>query len=236
MFDAASPDAAFQTRVMTDIRYDATTTDTPAAVLLDDEDQARADVYGLIGCLLLGPPDADLLAALAHADALPADAQASLFDRAWENLRIAAAVMDAYALREEYDALFISTGTPLLNPYESLYVAGHMLDKPLAKLRDELRALGLTRRAGAFELEDHLGSLCETMRLLILEGRPLSQQKAFFESHLDGWCARCLDDIRKAPGANFLRHLADFADAFFAIEAEAFGMENDYDLAEGAIA
>lgn len=218
---------------MTAITSADTTTDTPT-VPLDAEDQARADLYGLIGSFLLGPPDAGLLAALAHADALPADAPASALDRAWENLRIAATVMDERALKDEYNALFISTGTPFLNPYESLYIAGHMMEKPLAKLRDELRALGLSRRAGAFELEDHLGSLCETMRILITEARALELQRAFFENHIAPWYARCLEDMRRAPGANFTRHLADFADAFFAIEAEAFGMEMDHDIAEGA--
>ncbi|MBK4735638.1 TorD/DmsD family molecular chaperone [Noviherbaspirillum pedocola] len=212
-------------------------TTCPATVPLDAEDQARADLYGLIGSFLLGPPDVGLLAVLARADPLSVDphaAPASPLDRAWENLRIAATVMDERALKDEYAALFISTGTPLLNPYESLYIAGHMMEKPLAKLRDELRALGLARRAGAFELEDHLGSLCETMRILITEARPLELQHAFFEHHIASWYARFLRDMRSAPGANFTRHLADFADAFFAIEAEAFGMEMDHDIAEGA--
>jgi TorA maturation chaperone TorD len=148
-------------------------------------------------------------------------------------LRIAAGVMDTRAVKDEYDALFISTGTPLLNPYESLYVSGRMMDKPLAKLRQELQSLGLQRRAGAFELEDHLGSLCETLRILIIEARPLSIQKAFFENHIAAWCERCLDDMRNAPGANFYRHLAEFSAAFFGIEREAFEMEPDTGISEG---
>jgi TorA maturation chaperone TorD len=220
---------------MTAIQTESPPPAPPAVAPLDAEDQARADLYSLTGSLLLGPPDAGLLAALAQADPLPVDAQtASPLDRAWENLRLSAIAMDELALKEEYTALFISTGTPLLNPYESLYVAGYMMDKPLARLRADLQQLGLQRRSGAFELEDHLGALCETMRILILEGRSVDVQKAFFENHIAAWSAPCLQDLRSAPGANFTRHLADFADAFFAIEREAFEMETEHASAEGS--
>jgi TorA maturation chaperone TorD len=47
----------------------------------------------------------------------------------------------------------------------------------------------------------------------------------FFEKNLAPWYERCLDDIRAARGANFYRQVADFTQAFFSIESEAFEME-----------
>jgi TorA maturation chaperone TorD len=198
---------------------------------LNQEEQARADFYALCSRLLLHAPDADFLHALANADALDAEGDSPLGD-AWENLVLAAAIIDADAAREEFDALFISIGTPQVNPYASVYLSGFMHEKPLARLRDDLAELGLGRTAGRGETEDHLAALCEAMRIMIASPdlalrRPLARQKAFFERHLAPWHARCLDDIRNASGANFYQRVADVIEAFLGIEAEAFEMAED---------
>jgi TorA maturation chaperone TorD len=85
-----------------------------------------------------------------------------------------------------------------------------------------------------FESEDHLGALCETMRVLIAGGpgirrQPLAQQKAFFEARIASWYARCLDDMAHAEGANFYRPIAAFVAALLTIEAEAFAVEDGFD-------
>ncbi|WP_324100608.1 TorD/DmsD family molecular chaperone [Noviherbaspirillum sp.] len=195
------------------------------------EEQARADFYALIARLMLIPPDVALLDGLATADSLSAENDGNPLDRAWEKLVFAAAVTPADAVRDEFDAMFISVATPIVNPYASLYLAGFLMEKPLASLRSDLAALGLARREGSGELEDHLGALCETMRLLIAGGpgiapRPVSEQKAFFQKHIAPWYAPCLDHIRSAEGANFYRTVADFVQAFFELEAEAFEMDD----------
>jgi len=198
------------------------------AILLPAEEQARASLYSLVAHLLLAPPQAALLDSLAQADTISSEALddgVDALEAAWEKLVLVAGIMDADAVREEFNALFIATGTPLLNPHESLYVSGFMMDRPLAALREDLRGMGLARRAGAVELEDHLGSLCETMSLLITQGRPLSLQRQFFEDHIANWAGPCLDDICNAEGANFYRHLANVVDAFLQLEKEAFDME-----------
>lgn len=186
------------------------------------EEQARAGFYSLLAHLLLLPPSTAILQALANAD--PIAGEAGDLAAAWENMVLAAGIMDADAVREEFDALFVSTGTPRLNPHASLYLSGFMMDRPLAALRDTLRELGLARRAGAVDLEDHLGALCETMALLISEGRPLQVQQAFFERHIDAWAHACLEDMRNAEGANFYRLVAQVLGAFIAVEREAFEM------------
>src|SRR5690606_9168972 len=136
-----------------------------ASLPLASEDQARADLYALTARLLLAPPDAALLANLAGADSLASEQADNPLSLAWEKLILTAGIMDTYAIREEFNALFISIGTPQLNPYASVYLAGFMNEKPLAALRSELAQLGLARVAGVGELEDHLGVLCETMRI-----------------------------------------------------------------------
>lgn len=196
------------------------------------EDQARADWYALIARLLFSAPDENLLKSLAQADSLAALSAGSALDVAWEEMITAASVLEADAVSDEYTALFIGIGTPQLNPYASFYLAGFMMEKPLASLRSDLAALGLARVEQATELEDHLSSLCETMRLLIIgapgwDPRSLREQRAFFMKHIAPWYARCLKDIRHAKGVNFYCKVADLAQAFFEIEYQAFEMEDE---------
>jgi TorA maturation chaperone TorD len=177
---------------------------------LTPQEQERADAYALVAALLQAP-DPAWLAQLAAA---PAGSGAD----PWARL-VAAARRCGQTVADEYAALFLATGNPLLNPYASWYLAGCLMDKPLAKLRQDLRTLGLARAGGVTELEDHLGALCETMHLLVRRGEP-AQQQAFFERHLANWYAACLADLRSAPPANFYRAVADLAEAFLDLECE----------------
>jgi TorA maturation chaperone TorD len=199
---------------------------------LSDEDQARADFYALIASLLLAPPGAALLAALAGADPIVADGldeEGRALQEAWLKLTQAASVVDAGAVAEEFTTLFISTGNPLLNPYGSFYATGHLNDVPLAELRQDLARMRLARVRGVGEFEDHLGCLCETMRVLVagapgIARRPLADQKHFFGAHLQPWYAACLRDIAGAEAANFYRVVGAFAGAFLAVESHAFAV------------
>jgi TorA maturation chaperone TorD len=193
-----------------------------------DEDQARADLYALLGRLLLAPPDAGLLSALAAAEPVRAVGEFTLED-AWLKLSQAAAVVDAAAAAAEFAALFTAIGTPLLNPNASFYLTGHLNDTPLAALRHDLGRLGLGRMSGVGEFEDHVAALCETMRALVVGApgfgrRSLLVQKQFFEAHIKPWYAACLADIAAAAPANFYRVVAGVADAFLSIEAQAFAV------------
>jgi TorA maturation chaperone TorD len=201
-----------------------------APLPLTQEDQARADLYALVTRLLLAPPDEHLLASLANADSLVSQQTDNPLDLAWEKLILTARIMDVYAIQEEFNMLFVGIGTPRINPYASLYLTGFMNEKPLAALRTELTQLGLARAPGSGEFEDHLAALCETMRLMITGERgamrqPIWRQKLFFDKHIAPWHERCMNDLRSAEGANFYRQVADFAQAFFTVEAQAFEME-----------
>jgi TorA maturation chaperone TorD len=200
----------------------------PVALMLADEDQARADFYALFARLLLAPPDDALLQALAQAEPIAAAGEFALED-AWLALTQAASAVDAGAVRDEFSRLFEGIGNPLLNPNGSYYLTGHLNDVPLAALRDDLARLGLARAPGVGDFEDHLGALCETMRVLIAGApgfarRPLGAQKQFFEAHIRPWYAACLADIDGAEPANFYGVVARVVDAFLSIEAQAFAV------------
>jgi TorA maturation chaperone TorD len=208
-----------------------------APLPLAQEEQARADTYGLIARLLLVPPDDALLASLAGADASFGASKSPDSDqpleRAWLGLSLAARQIPGAAVRDEFTELFISTSIPKINPYGSLYLAGFLHEKPLAALRTDLAHLGLARRAGALETEDHLGALCETMRRMILGGQgaprqPLARQQEFFEVHIATWSGACLEHLRQADGARFYGVLADFVVAYFDIERAAFDVASDF--------
>ena len=206
----------------------------PLEIPLPPHEQSRADLYALMARLLLAPPDDELLHGLAQAPALEGAAlpqeERTPLARAWDALRQAARG-DGDAIRERFDALFVSAGQPLLNPYASLYRAGFLMETPLAELRQSLAALGLRRRAGVGEPEDHLGALCEVMRLLItgapgLPRRSPAHQQAFFDAHIATWAERCLDDIAAADAEGFYAALAGFMRAFLELEAQAFELES----------
>jgi TorA maturation chaperone TorD len=201
---------------------------------LPQEEQARADIYGLIARLLLAPPDDALLASLAGADAIVSTDSDQPLDRAWLALSLASREIPGATVREEFSDLFVSTSIPKINPFGSLYLAGFLHEKPLAALRTDLAGLGLTRRTGALETEDHLGALCETMRRMILGGQgvsrqPLARQQEFFEVHIATWSGVCLDHLREADGARFYGSVADFIAAYFDIEREAFEVASDFE-------
>ena len=191
------------------------------------EEQARADIYGLIARLLLAPPDDALLDSLAGADAIVSSDTEQPLDRAWDQLSLTARLLPFDLVRDEFNDLFVSTGVPRVNPYGSLYLAGFLHEKPLAALRADLAKLGLARRGGTVETEDHLGVLCETMRRLIVDRHSLAAQKQFFDAHLATWHGKCLAHLRKAEGAQFYARLADLAAAFFEIEQQAFDVAED---------
>jgi TorA maturation chaperone TorD len=206
-------------------------TGTSNGMAVEPEEQARADMYALVARMLHAAPDATLLSTLAGADAIVGQSGHPL-DRAWERLVLGASVIDEASAAAEFNALFISVGTPKINPYASLYMTGFINEKPLVALRDDLARLGLGRAPGQREMEDHLGALCEAMRLMVTGGvQPLANQQRFFDTHIAPWYLRCLQDIRSAPEANFYRLVADFAQAFLDVEAEAFALDDQCEAA-----
>lgn len=196
-----------------------------------EEDLARAGLYGLLARLLYVAPDAALLAAIAAADEIVAAEPRSPLAGAWHGLQTASAMMDAEAAAEEYQRLFIGLGQGEVTPYLSWHLTGFLMEEPLARLRDDLAALGLTRQTGVGEPEDHMAALCETMRLLAAgdetaAAQPLVRQRAFFEQYLQPWYAAFAAQLESAPSADYYRAVARLLKAFLDVEAQAFDMAN----------
>jgi len=190
---------------------------------LAPEEVARANFYGLLARLFYAPPDAALLETLAGAEGI--DAQDGGIGAAWEALREAAAQTDPETVRQEYDDAFVGTGKAPVTLYTTAYSIRYASETPLAKLRGDLAALGLARRADAGEPEDHIAALCDVMRHLIaVQKRELAQQAAFFKRWIAPAAGPLCDAAAADPSTSFYKAVARFAKAFLDIEQSAFEM------------
>ena len=127
-----------------------------------EEDRLRADLYNYLGLMLAGPPDEILLAQTAG---LTGDA--SPLGQAIEGLARVAKITKPKAASREFNALFVGLGRGELLPYASYYLTGFLNEKPLAALRNDMSARGLSRAPNVFEPEDNIASLMEMMAGMI---------------------------------------------------------------------
>jgi len=194
---------------------------SPNAGNLETGEQARADVYRLLGALLAAPPGAALIEMLRGITPDKA-AKGGAMTAAWQALQGAAQHAAPAALEEEYFSLFIGLGRGELVPYASFYIHGFLMEKVLASLRDELAALGIARREGVAEPEDHVAAMCEIMGMII-DGRSLySQQSMFFERYVDSWMGRFFEDLGNSEAADFYRAVALLGRQFLEVERQYF--------------
>lgn len=191
-----------------------------------DEDRARADHYALLARLFVAPPDVALLTTLKQSAAVLGQGETP-FQRAWATLGEAAA-LGYEVINDEYDGLFSGVGRQEIMPYGSFFLTGFLMEEPLAELRGDLAELGLGRRTGVAETEDHIGAICEVMRHLVLTGPDeagVARQRAFFTRHLQPWYARLAEALAASPNAHFYARVGALLRAFLDIETEAFAME-----------
>jgi TorA maturation chaperone TorD len=186
---------------------------------LDDVDAARARQYALLAVLLAQAPSDELLTRLAR---LRGDA--TRLGCALTALADAARGAAAETIEREFFDLFIGVGRGELLPYASYYLTGFLNERPLARLREDLRALGIERAAGQSEPEDHAAVLCEVMAGLI-DGTltaTLHSQKQMFDRHLCPWMGRLFADLEVVERADFYRRVGRLGRLFIEIETEGF--------------
>ena len=192
-----------------------------------DEETARAEVYGLLAQLYYAAPEPGLLEALRVAVTEAPTAGAFLEDP-WRDFVGVARDMSDDAIAREYDALFGGVGKPEVYLFGSHYLSGFLNEKPVARLRTELAALGLTRGDDMPETEDHIAYLCEVMRYLIagddIAVANLTRQQAFFAAHIQPWINQLCDAVAAHPKARFYAALAGFTRAFISVEVQGFDM------------
>lgn len=197
-----------------------------AAPPLGDEDRARAEHYAVFSQLFARAPEADFLHKLPALAATWGSADSAL-GQAWLMLGDAARSVSAEQAEEEYTRLFLTIGRPEVMLFGSFYIAGFLMEEPVVELRADLATLGLGRRLGVTESEDHFAALSDVMRHLIVTGPDapgLARQKAFFEGHLAPWVDALAKALENAPDSRFYSRTAALVRAFFAIERLAFDM------------
>jgi TorA maturation chaperone TorD len=185
----------------------------------DEIDALRGSEYAMLAVLLGQAPGADLLTRLAglRGDATP-------LGLAHIDLANAAQATDETAAGREYFNLFIGVGRGELMPYGSYYQTGFLHERPLARVREDLAALGVERSDKTREPEDHIAILCEIMSGLAQGAfeADLDAQARFFDRHLAPWAARFFADLETTGAASFYKSVGRVGRTFIELEAEAF--------------
>jgi hypothetical protein len=154
--------------------------------------------------------------------------EGGFLEEPWRQVVAAARASSDFQIADEFNCLFGGVGKPEIYLFASHYLSGFLNDKPVARLREDLDALGLQRDESMSETEDHFACLCEVMRYLIagddVRVANLTQQREFFAKHLQPWASDMADVISRHPKAQFYGRLADFTQAFLGIETQGFDL------------
>jgi len=193
----------------------------------DSEELARAELYGLLAGLWLGPPAGELLAQFGVA-VTQSPQPGGVLESAWQDLVSAMRATTVEDAAAEYDALFMGVGKPEVLLYASYHLTGALNDRPLAALRVELQQLGLTRHEGHYETEDHIAFLFEAMRYLIAGDDAavcnLERQRRFFRAHIQPWVEAMCATLLAHPLAKTWAAVARFTNQFMQVEAQGFDL------------
>jgi len=187
------------------------------------EDRLRADFYNFLGLLLASPPDQILLDQVAGLTGDDTD-----LGQAIQAMARVAKVTKPAAAEREFNALFIGLGRGELLPYASFYLTGFLNEKPLAQLRNDMAARGITRAQNVFEPEDNIASLMEMMAGMIIgrfgSAATLDDQKAFWNKHIGPWATHFYSDLEAAENSVLYASVGTAGRVFMEIEREAFRM------------
>ncbi|MCH9699401.1 MAG: molecular chaperone TorD family protein [Gammaproteobacteria bacterium] len=187
-----------------------------------EEDRWRLITYRLLARLLASAPDALLLEHIT----INKDCQSnSEIIMSWNQLAGSARQRPLLHIQQEYQTVFIGLTSGEIVPYASRYLTGHLMEKPLAVLRQDLQRLGIHRQDDVNEPEDHISALLETMSLLIESGDDF--QWIFLEKHLLCWTNQLFNDLLAADSARFYRHVAAFGQAFMSLETTQLSMHTN---------
>jgi len=188
---------------------------------VDEIDHARAREYSLLAALLSHSPDAQMIE---HLAGLSGDT--TWLGTAHGALSAAAARVNPEQIEREYFDLFVGLGRGEIFPYASYYLTGYLYGRPLARLRETLKQIGIERTEGQSEPEDHVAVLFEVMAGLA-SGQiiaPRGTDRNIFEAHLKPWIRRFFSDLERAESATFYSCVGTLGRIFMEIETEAFSL------------
>jgi TorA maturation chaperone TorD len=188
---------------------------------LAPEDILRAQLYQLLALPLSAPPSPDVLTAFAEISG-----DDSRLGQALSACAEAARAARPEAEDDAFHELFIGMGTGILVPFGSYYLTGFLHEKPLAKLRQDMAALGVEQDPDVKEPEDHIASVLEMMAGLV-EGRfgvpaALPEQELFFKAHVGSWAPQFFEDLSKTTPSAFYAAVGTLGMVFIEIEAKGF--------------
>ena len=196
---------------------------TAEDISVASEDRLRADLYNFLGLMLSAPPDQLLLDQCVGLTGDDSD-----LGKAIAGLSRVAKVSKPKRVESEFNALFVGLGRGELLPYASYYLTGFLNEKPLAILRSDMAARGMSRAPNVFEPEDNIASLMEMMASMIVGrfGAPasLEDQKTFYNRHIAPWAGHFFTDLEGAKNSVLYASLAGVGRVFMEIEREAFRM------------
>ena len=192
-------------------------------VRIAEEDRLRADLYNFLGLILSAPPDQMLLQQTAGLFGDDGELGTAI-----NALARVAKLSKPVAAEREFNKLFVGLGRGELLPYASYYLTGFLNEKPLAALRRDMAARGLTRAQNVYEPEDNIASLMEMMGALVVGrfGAPvtLSDQRTFFNKHISPWAGHFFADLEAAENSVLYASVGAVGRAFMQIEIEGFRM------------
>ena len=209
--------------------------------MIDDREllSFRQSYYEILGALFRREPSGELLRQLAGGIGERTQAARSLhplLGAGWKAIErfVADTPPDQLAenVAQEYVELFIGPLGAAVNPYESFYLTGRLLDRPLADVRTFLKSTGIEKLDDYPEPEDFLAFELEVMRWLIGKQRAVADPKderqwielqaEFLKEHLLVWGAACAKDIERAECAKFYRSAAKILQGFLELELNFF--------------
>ena len=205
-------------------RYNLNSLESNQIALIDEEDQLRADMYSFLASLLRAEPssECDRCLQLLKSDNTP-------IGNAIKVLAKLASSLDLHEIRDEYVKIFIGVGRGEILPFASYYLTGFLKDKPLAKLRNDMKEIGIEMSADVKEPEDHIASLFDIMSGVIL-GKfdrkfSITEQRDFFNKHLAPWVELLMRDIEASKIAVFYAPVGTLGREFIEIERSSFKMD-----------
>ena len=192
--------------------------------IIDAEDQLRADMYSFLASLLRTEPTAELVNQLTNLES-----DDSPIGKSIKILSKLASSMDLPTIRDEYVRIFVGVGRGEILPFASYYLTGFLKDKPLAKLRNDMKEIGIELGENVKESEDHIATLFDMMSGLILgkfnKKFSISEQKDFFNKHLGPSVDLLMRDIESSKIAVFYSPIGTIGREFIEIERSSFSMD-----------